>query len=81
MMPQGTYALHNCLYYAGHGIYDDELNIGYWQPIVSTVDEDYTWIDTTEFQEPCLALSHAMHWSLQTPVSQVQWCGAMSSLK
>ena len=34
------------LYYAGHGIYDDELNIGYWQPIDSTVDEDYTWIDT-----------------------------------
>ena len=26
------------LYYAGHGIYDDELNIGYWQPIDSTVD-------------------------------------------
>lgn len=34
------------LYYAGHGIYDDELNIGYWQPIDSTVDDDYTWIDT-----------------------------------
>ena len=34
------------LYYAGHGIYDEELNIGYWQPIDSTADEDYTWIDT-----------------------------------
>lgn len=34
------------LYYAGHGVYDEELNIGYWQPVDSTMDEDYTWIDT-----------------------------------
>ena len=34
------------LYYAGHGIYDEELNIGYWQPVDGTPDEDYTWIDT-----------------------------------
>ena len=24
------------LYYAGHGIYDEELNIGYWQPVDGT---------------------------------------------
>jgi hypothetical protein len=34
------------LYYAGHGVYDNELDIGYWQPIDSGVDEDYTWVDT-----------------------------------
>ena len=34
------------LYYAGHGIYDEELNVGYWQPVDSTADDDYTWIET-----------------------------------
>ena len=34
------------LYYAGHGVYDQELDVGYWQPVDSRVDEDYTWVDT-----------------------------------
>ncbi len=34
------------LYYAGHGIYDEELKVGYWQPVDGTPDEDYTWIET-----------------------------------
>jgi TPR repeat protein len=34
------------LYYAGHGVYDKELDVGYWQPVDSGVDEDYTWVDT-----------------------------------
>lgn len=38
------------LYYAGHGFYDEELNVYYWQPIESAVDEDFTWVDTERIQ-------------------------------
>ena len=34
------------LYYAGHGVYDEELKVGYWQPIDATPQDDYTWVDT-----------------------------------
>ena len=34
------------LYYAGHGVYDEELEVGYWQLSDAKVDEDYSWVET-----------------------------------
>lgn len=34
------------LYYAGHGIYDEELEVGYWQLSDAKADEDYSWVET-----------------------------------
>ena len=34
------------LYYAGHGVYDDELEVGYWQLSDAEADEDYSWVET-----------------------------------
>ena len=35
------------LYFAGHGTYDRELGIGYWQPVDALPSEDYSWIETS----------------------------------
>lgn len=34
------------LYYAGHGVYDEELEVGYWQLSDAEADEDYSWVET-----------------------------------
>ena len=34
------------LYYAGHGIYDEELDAGYWQLSDAKAEEDYSWVET-----------------------------------
>ena len=35
------------LYFAGHGTYDQNLEMGFWQPVEAEPDADYSWIDTT----------------------------------
>lgn len=34
------------VYYAGHGTFDSESGIGYWQPVDASPTEDFTWIET-----------------------------------
>ena len=34
------------LYYAGHGFFDQELEVGYWQLSDAEADEDYSWVET-----------------------------------
>lgn len=35
------------LYFAGHGTYDRDSRVGYWQPVDALPDADYSWIETT----------------------------------
>ena len=34
------------MYFAGHGTFDRELQMGYWQPGEADPEGDYTWIET-----------------------------------
>ena len=34
------------IYFAGHGVRDEELGIGYWQAEDSTEQDDFSWIET-----------------------------------
>ena len=39
------------IYYAGHGTYDRDLNMGFWQPVDAKPDQDFTWIDTNRLSK------------------------------
>ena len=34
------------IYFAGHGVLDEELNMGFWQPVEAEADTDLDWIST-----------------------------------
>ena len=39
------------VYYAGHGVYQEDINRAYWLPVDAEPDADYTWIKATDLTD------------------------------
>jgi len=44
------------VYYAGHGIYDDETDRGYWLPVDATKNSSYDWISNADLTDRLKAI-------------------------
>jgi hypothetical protein len=39
------------VYYAGHGVYQEDIDRAYWLPVDAVPDQDYTWIKATDITD------------------------------
>jgi hypothetical protein len=45
------------IYYAGHGVLDEEAGAGYWQPVDARSDDDTDWFANTRLTGYLKAMS------------------------